>query len=195
MRRFLVVLALPLALLGSKAAFAQSAPKYGYVDVQRAVQEVEEGKAARTRLQGELNDRRQQIEKKKTDLEKMQGDFSKQSAVLSEDAKKKKMEEMQKAYIDTQTAAQQMQEELSAKEQEAMGRISRNMIQIVSEVAERDGFTFVFDKAVLLFAPPSSEITNEVVRRYNDKFPNAAGAAASSAKKEAGEKKASAPKK
>ncbi len=88
-----------------------------------------------------------------------------------------------------------MQEELSAKEQEAMGKISRNMIQIVSEVAERDGFAFVFDKAVLLYAPPSSEITNEVVRRYNDKFPNAGGAAAP-AKKESGEKKAAAaPKK
>jgi outer membrane protein len=44
------------------------------------------------------------------------------------------------------------------------------MIQIVSEVSEREGFSYVLDKAVLLYAPAASDLTNEVVRRYNDKF-------------------------
>jgi outer membrane protein len=51
-----------------------------------------------------------------------------------------------------------------------MGSISKRMIQIVSEVSEREGFSYVLDKAVLLYAPAASDLTNEVVRRYNDKF-------------------------
>ena len=53
MRRFLLVFA--VALVAARAAHAQGM-KIGYVDVQRAVQEVEEGKAARSRLQAELKE-------------------------------------------------------------------------------------------------------------------------------------------
>ena len=172
MRRILVAFILPVALLAARSAHAQ-AMKIGYVDVQRAVQEVDEGKNARTRLKAELDERRAQLDKKKADLEKMKADFDKQASVLSEDAKKKQMEKLQTTFMEAQNSAQQMQEELSGKEQEAMGSISRRMIQIVGEVSEKEQFSFVMDKAILLYAPPASDLTNEVVRRYNEKFPGA----------------------
>lgn len=182
MRRILVALILPVALFAAKAAHAQTL-KLGYVDVQRAVQEVEDGKNARTRLKAELDDRRGQLDRKKVELEKMKSEFDKQAAVLSEDAKKKKMEELQKAFMEAQGAAQQMQEELSGKEQEAMSQISARMIRIVGDVAEKDGFSFVMDKAVLLYAPPAQDLTNEVVRKYNEKFPVAKAAGSPPEKK------------
>ena len=166
MHRFLP--AFTIALVAG-AASAQNM-KIGYVDVQRAVQEVEEGKAARSRLQTELQQKRADLEKKRADLEKMKADYDKQAPVLSDDAKRQRQEQLQKAFVEAQNAAGQMQEELSGKEQEAMGSISKRMIQIVSEVSEREGFSYVLDKAVLLYAPPASDLTNEVVRRYNDKF-------------------------
>jgi outer membrane protein len=170
MRR-LLLFALPLlAIVVSARANAQSATKIGFVDVQRAIQEVEEGKAARARLQAELQTKRADIEQKRATLEKMKADYEKQLPVLSDEAKRKKTDELQKAFIDAQQGAQQMQEELQGKEQEAMQGISKRMVQIVNEVVDREGFTYVLDKAALLYAPPASDITNEVVRRYNDRF-------------------------
>lgn len=183
MRRILVSFLLPAAFLAAPAVRAQ---KIGYVDVQRAVQEVEEGKSARDRLKKELDDRRGQLDKKKGELERMKADFDKQAPVLSEEAKKKKMEELQKAFMEAQASADQMREELTGKEQEAMASISRRMIQIVGEVSDKEKFDFVLDKAVLLYAPPAQDMTNEVVRRYNEKFPGAP---------KAPEKKAPAPEK
>ncbi|HEY5678371.1 MAG TPA: OmpH family outer membrane protein [Myxococcales bacterium] len=144
--------------------------KIGFVDVQRAVQEVEEGKAARTRLQHELQQKQADIAKKRAELEKMKADYDKQAPVLSEDAKRKRQEELQKAFVDAQNAAGQMQEELSGKEQEAMQGISKRLLQVVAEVSERENFNFVIDKAALLYAPAASDVTNEVVRRYNERF-------------------------
>ena len=122
MHRFLFALAVAVAARG---AFAENM-KIGYVDVQRAVQEVEEGKAARSRLQGELQQKRGDLDKKR--------------------------------------------EELSGKEQEAMQSISKRLLQVVAEVSDRENFTFVLDKAALLYAPAASDVTNEVVRRYNERF-------------------------
>ena len=166
MRRILLAFTVALA---ARTASAQ-ALKIGYVDVQRAVQEVEEGKAARTRLQAELAQKRTDLDKKRADLEKMKTDYDKQAPVLSEDAKRQKQEQLQKAFVDAQQAASQMQEELSGKEQEAMQSISKRLLQVVAELSDKENFTFVLDKAALLYAPAASDVTNEVVRRYNERF-------------------------
>src|SRR5437764_7408990 len=166
MRRFLLTFASRFAARG---ALAQGM-KIGYVDVQRAVQEVEEGKAARNRLQSELQQKRADLEKKRADLEKMRADYDKQAPVLSDDAKRQRQEQLQKAFVDAQTSASQMQEELSGKEAEAMQSISKRLLQVVAEVSDRESFTFVLDKAALLYAPAASDVTNEVVRRYTERF-------------------------
>jgi outer membrane protein len=163
-----------IAFLLASTAFAAAAraqsPKIAYVDVQRAIQETEEGKAARSRLRTEFDQRRAQIDKKSADLEKMQQEYEKQAPVLSDDAKRKKQEEFQKALIDARKSAGDLQEDMSRQEQQAMGNIVQRLQQVVTEIAERESLTFVIDKATLLHAPAAADITNEVVRRYNDRF-------------------------
>ena len=167
MRRTLFAASL-LAVFAS--AYAARAQKIGYVDVQRAIQETEEGKAARNRLKNEFEQRRAQVDKKSQELEKMQQEYDKQQAVLSDDAKKKKQEEFQKLLIDTRKSASELQEDLAGKEQQAMQGILQKLNQVVAEIAERESINFVMDKATLLYAPQAADLTNEVVRRYNGKF-------------------------
>src|SRR6267378_917914 len=145
MRRFLLVFAVAVA---ARSAYAQ-AMKIGYVDVQQ---------------------KRSDLDKKRADLEKMKTDYDKQAPVLSDEAKRQRQEQLQKAFVEAQNAAGQMQEELSGKEQEAMQTISKRLLQVVAELSDRENFTFVLDKAALLYAPAASDITNEVVRRYNERF-------------------------
>ncbi len=175
MRRLLFALAVVSAV--PLAARAQGM-KIGYVDVQRAVQEVEEGKQARARLKTELDQKRANLDQKRANLEKMKADYDKQVVTLSDEAKRKKQEELQKAFIEAQNEAGQMQEELSAKEQEAMSGISKRLLQVVAEVSDKESFTFVLDKAALLYAPAASDVTNEVVRRYNERFGSSSAAKA-----------------
>src|SRR5438132_9549418 len=166
MRRLMLALAVALA---ARASSAQGA-KIGYVDVQRAVQEVEEGKQARAKLKAELDTKRANLDQKRANLEKMKADYDKQAPVLSEPEKRKRQEDLQKAFIEAQNEAGQMQEELEGKEQEAMQNISKRLLAVVAEVSDKENFSFVLDKAALLYAPAASDVTNEVVRRYNERF-------------------------
>ena len=184
MRRLMLAVAV---LLAARATHAQGM-KIGYVDVARAVQEVEEGKQARTRLKAELDQKRANLDQKRASLEKMKADYDKQAPVLSDAEKQKRQQDLQKAFIEAQNEAGQMQEELSGKEQEAMQNISKRLIQVVAEVSDKESFTFVLDKAALLYAPAASDVTNEVVRRYNERFGGGAPAGKSPEKKPSGKK-------
>ena len=168
MRRLAIACLIATTAL-SAAARAQSL-KLAYVDVQRAIQETEEGKAARGRLKTEFDQRRAQLDKKSSDLEKMQQEYEKQAPVLSDDAKRKKQEEFQKALLDARKSASDLQEDMNRQEQQAMGGILQRLQQVVAEIAERESISFVLDKGGLLYAPAAADITNEVVRRYNDRF-------------------------
>jgi outer membrane protein len=168
MRRILTAALFTTAAL-APAARAQ-AIKIGYVDVQRAIQEVEEGRAARGRLKTEYDTRKAQIDKKSADLERMQQEYEKQAPVLSDDAKRKKQEEFQKALVDARKSASELQEEMNRQEQQAMASILQRLQQVVADIAERESFTFVMDKGTLLYGPQAADVTNEVVRRYNDRF-------------------------
>src|SRR3954465_5715329 len=104
MRRLLFA----LPLLFAVPARAQSM-KIGYVDVQRAVQEVEEGKTAREHLQHELEAKRADLNKTRSVLEKWMAAYDKQAPVLSDDAERKRQEDLQKADFQTQSAVGEMQ--------------------------------------------------------------------------------------
>src|SRR5258708_14334523 len=108
MRRLLIALSL---LFAARAVHAQGM-KIGYVDVQRAVQEVEEGKQARARLKSELDAKRASLDQKRATLDKMKSDYDKQVVTMSAETKPTNQQALQKAFTQAQNETGQMPEAL-----------------------------------------------------------------------------------
>jgi outer membrane protein len=183
------------ALLGAAPAAAEL--KVGFVDFQRALNEVEEGKVARASLKRDFDDKQKILDKEKADLDRLQAEFEKQAAVMSDDAKRERLLEMDRKGRDAAMKMQQFQKELSEREREMTRGIGDKMMAIVRELADSEGFTMVFEKndAGLLFAPPSLDLTNELIRKYNARHKPAGAASSGGKKPDAAEKKADAPEK
>src|SRR5207244_3188331 len=148
MRRLALALVLPLSLATVRAALA--ADKLAYVDVQRVIMEVEEGKAAKARLKSELESKRAELDKKQKELEHLKTEYDRQAGVLTEEAKQQKQQELQKKLLEAQQVAQQMQRELAEKEDETLRGISEKIMAVVTEVSEHEGITYVIKKEALL---------------------------------------------
>ncbi|MGB8930578.1 MAG: OmpH family outer membrane protein [Anaeromyxobacteraceae bacterium] len=146
--------------------------KIGYVDLQRAVSEVEEGKAARAQLKREFDEKQKKLDAKEAELKRLQSDLEKQAIVLSEQAKKAKADELERKFGEAQALLRQLQQELGGRERELMSSLFDKMGQIVKEIAVAEGFTFVLEKnqSGLMYAPASLDVTNELVRKYNARF-------------------------
>jgi outer membrane protein len=170
--RTTLLLALALA-----PAAVRAEQKLGVVDLQRALNEVDEGKAAKAVLKKDFDEKQKQLDAKKTEFDKAQADFEKQAVVMSDAAKKEKAGDLERRARELQGLFVQLQKDLSDREREATRGIFDRMANIVRELAEADGFTVVLERgAGVVYAPASLDLTNELIRKYNSRHPPAAAA-------------------
>lgn len=183
----------PLALALAVAPAARAETKIGFVDLQRAIREVEEGKVATATLKKDFDEKQRQLDGKKSEFDRLKTEFEKQSVVMAENVKKDKAAELDRKAMELQQLFMQLQKDLSEREGEVMRGIVDKMAGVVREIAEADGFSMVVERqdAGIVYAQPSLDLTNELVRKYNARF--GAGKKAE-AKPAAGAKPAAAPK-
>ena len=93
------VAALVVAVLAPKV-FAQV--RIAVVDLQRAMNETEDGRQARQRLKTLFKRRQDALDGRQNDLKKMKDDLDKQRDVLSKEVLSKRFEEYQKQFVDLQ---------------------------------------------------------------------------------------------
>lgn len=174
----LAVLALALA-----APAVRADTKIGYVDLQRAIREVDEGKAATAVLKRDFDEKQRQLDAKRTEFEKAKADFDKQASLMNEQARRDRGGELERKAMELQQLFVQLQKDLSGREQEAMRGIIDKMTGLVREMAEADGFTMVLERgdAGIIYAQQSLDLTNELVRKYNARHPGGGAPAAKKA--------------
>ncbi|HUB07403.1 MAG TPA: OmpH family outer membrane protein [Myxococcales bacterium] len=166
-RRVLLPLLAFSATLFSFPAVAET--KVAVVDLQRALNEVADGRAAKAKLKKEFDVRQKELDDKQEELKKMQADLQAKGDAMSEDARHKAQQDMDQKLMDVSRLYAQLQKELTQKEHDATKGIFAKMVTIVKGIAEKEGVAMVFEKtdSGLFYAQPSLDLTNELIRTYN----------------------------
>lgn len=171
-RIFNVTCALSLCL-ASTTAFADKFAnmKLGVVDMQSAILQTEEGKAAKAKIEKEAEDKRKDLLSQQNELKKLDEELQAQSAVLSEEAKSTKQKDFQAKYQNFRTAQMNFEQEVRGKEMQETQKIIQNLSKVVDEIAKKRKFDLVFERnaGALLYASKIEDITPEVVATYNSR--------------------------
>jgi len=156
--------------LAAAGAAGAAELKIGYVDLQRALQEVNDARSAKARLQSIVDERKKKFEQEQSDLMKEKDAFEKQSSAMSPEVRSQRQTDLGKKAFDLSQRWEKEKAELTQKEHTEMQAIFDKMNPIIASIAQREGMTFVFEKseAGILYAPTYLDITNELVRLYND---------------------------
>jgi outer membrane protein len=180
--RLFVAFALLFAF--ASPAFAQTAPKIGSVDFQRALNEVAEGKAASTRLQSMMAEKEKAVQQMKTNLEKMQSEYEKQQVILSDAARKQKEEELYGAQMQFQQAYARHQGEMQQAYYGAMETLIEKMRKLAQTIGTEKGYTLIIEvnEGGVVYSAPAIDITDELIKRYNAANPGS-GSTTSAPKK------------
>ena len=144
-----------------------------FIDMTRALNEVEEGQKELGRLEKWQGARRDKLAASEKDLMARKDILQKEEGTLAPDVYRAKVEQYMKDVEVFQRekmgAAKELQEKLST----STVYVKRRMDLIIAELAEREGYYMVVDisEGGVVYFPPSQDITNQVIRLYDKRYP------------------------
>jgi outer membrane protein len=173
MRSPLLVLSL---LLVAGAAHAQAAAekpplKIGYVDMARALNDVDDGKTAKARLKSDFDEKQKKLDKMQADLKAKKDEFEKKASMMNPDYKQQKQEELQRSFLELQRTYMELQKELTDKEAQVTNEIGNKLRRVIDSIGDRDGYNVILNLGdTVLYYKRHLDITDEVVREYNRQY-------------------------
>ncbi|MCA9616478.1 MAG: OmpH family outer membrane protein [Sandaracinus sp.] len=143
--------------------------KIAVVDLQRALNETNEGRAAKNRLKRLFERRQRSLDEAQEKLKKMKEDIEKQQKVLSREALEQRMEEYQKAFIELQSVYVEYQRELAEKEAQLTKVILERMTEILRRMGQSEGYTMIVERneGGVVWVPSNLDLTDAVIQTYN----------------------------
>lgn len=164
--RFIAALFVFGLILGTSAT--ASAQKIAVVDLQKALNSVAEGKAAKKRLKKDFESKQKKLDSQQKALLKKKQELESGLSMLSEDAKRKKVMEYQQEMYTLQQTYMQLQGELSQAEAKATKKIFDKMGKILEKIGKEKGYDLIVEKnAGVIYAKETLDITKELIKRYD----------------------------
>lgn len=170
MKRIFTVAVLALGLLAASSASAQT--KIGYISSQELISLMPETKKADSSLQQLRAALIQNAQDKEAKLNADIEQFNRDSAKYSEAVKTVKRAELQKAYQELAGEEQRIQEQLQNEQQRLLAPITKKANDAVQTVAKENGFSYVFEREVLIVAPPAEDMLPLVAKKLGIKLPS-----------------------
>jgi outer membrane protein len=149
------------------AATARADVRLAYVDIQRALNDCRNGKSAKADFRGRLERVQSQLEGEQKEVQRLKDELEKKGPLMQPDQRQSLEQKYTRKLRDFQDDYKGTRETLQQKDNEITGAIVRDLATVVREIGEKDGYTMVMEKGNLLWAVPSVDITDEVIRKYD----------------------------
>ncbi|HHN64278.1 MAG TPA: OmpH family outer membrane protein [Nitrospirae bacterium] len=146
--------------------------KIGYVDLQKALNESEGGKRAKSSLEEIIKAKQKVIDERGAEIEKLKSEIDKQASLLSPEALKKKQDELDRKIREYKRFVQDSQEEVKKKEAELTNEILKDLVKVVKKIGKEEKYTIILEKAegLILYADNAIDLTDKVIKRYNEEI-------------------------
>ena len=154
-------------LLAAAASTARAEVKLAYVDIQRALNDCRNGKAAKSEFRGRLERVQSQLEGEQSEVQRLKDELEKKGPLMQPDQRQSLEEQYSRKLRDFQDDYKSTRESLQQKDNEITGAIVRDLATIVRQIGVKNGYTMVMEKGNLLWATPGSDITDDVIRDYD----------------------------
>lgn len=161
----LLIPLVPVWTLAADAAATKAAPRIAWVDAQAVLDETAKGKDIKARLDAYRESREKVMNLEEQDLKKLKEKIEQQGALLSDDARRQKVLELNEKAVAFQKKLAQYQKELRDKTDELLGEFNEALVKAVQTVAAREGYQYVLDhggEGSVLYGAPELDLTQTV---------------------------------
>jgi outer membrane protein len=166
----ILIIGFLFAVVTSGLSYAESTPKIGYIDLQRVILESKAGKTAKSAFEREFNQKAATIEQKKTALDQEKANFVKQSAVMDEEARLRKADELQRKEKDLNRTRDDYRDELQRRDLDLSKQILSKVVEIINNIGKSEGYELILEKSEGgVLCCKGADITDRVIKAFDAK--------------------------
>ena len=149
--------------------------------MQKAILSTKDGQKAQNELQARFSPRKQQLEKKQSDIQALRDQLQRGSATMSDEAKTRLMRDIDANTKSLQRQGEDYESDVQVEEGKLMNEVGTKVMDVVIKYASAHSCALVVDtssqQTPVLWAAPSTDITDEIVKLYDQAHPGDAAAA------------------
>jgi len=163
---FMAVALFFMFTLGAKAADL----KIAYVDLNKALNESDEGKKAVKALEEMVRVKKTAIDEQQQGLRKLEEELAKQESILNPDALKVKRDDFERLKRDFQRMIKDSEDEVEKKRTDFMDRIVKEITAMIRKTGEEEGYSVIFERneAGMIYSSGKLDLTDKIIKKYNE---------------------------
>lgn len=143
---------------------AQSAElKFGYVQVDKILQEAPQTAESSKKLEREFSPRSQELDRMTKQIKELEAVLDKDGLTISEADRRSKERDVQNIKIEFQRKQRELREDINLRKNEELGGLQDRINKAVQTVSEADGYDLVVYSGVA-FASKKIDITDKVLK-------------------------------
>lgn len=173
------------AIWGQSSGTAAGAMKVGVINVQIAITSTAEGKQAAAELQSKFAPRQSELDNMRKQLDDLQARLRTGQTTLSDEEKARLAREGDTLTRTFQRKQQEAQDDFNDEQQDVVNRIGRKMMAVLDKYSKDNGYAIIFDTSAqqtpVVYAANQIDVTQDIIRLYDQGNPVKAGASSSSA--------------
>ncbi len=154
-----------LTLLAAVPARADN--KFAYVDIQRALNECEAGKAAKADFRNRVELLEGKLQKEQNDVQALKDELEKKGMLMRPEQRQNLQDDYESKLKNFERDYKDSKDDLEQKDNEVTGKIVHDLAEVIRDLGEKNGYTMVFEKGSILWGAPAIDITDQVIRSYN----------------------------
>jgi outer membrane protein len=159
----------------SSAAVPAVAAKLGVINVRQAIASTAEGKQAGAELQSQFAPRQTELEGLNKQINDLRQRIDAGTGKFSQEEQVRLTREGETKARQLQRKQDEYQEDVNAAQAEVFDRIGRKMIDVLDRYARENGYVAVLDTSAqntpILFASTNIDVTQDIVKLYDQAYP------------------------
>jgi Skp family chaperone for outer membrane proteins len=174
----------PVLAQGKSTIGGEAGARVAAINMRAAIANTSEGKQAAAQLEAQFLARRKELEDLNKKINDLQQRLTVGATTFSEEEKQKLTLEGQRLTRQLERKQNEFQEDLNDAQSDVISRIERRMVGVLGKYAPSNGYGAVLDNSSqttpVMYA--STDITQDVVKAYDEAYPVKSGAGAADGK-------------
>ena len=141
-----------------------AAGKTAFINSKVLLEQSPQAIEANAELQKQFGEREQGLRKLAQEIQQMEKTYKTDSAVMSDEQKKKAEDNIIQNKRRFQFEQQSLKEDLQAKQRELLQKVQVSIKTVIQDYGTKNGYDFIFTDASIAYASDAVNITDEILK-------------------------------